>query len=362
MAKSAADKILDAALKNQINILKLSASEQLKAEKLLINLQQKTLNALLSKITRTAFQKKRTEDLYKAVKKITDESFSAMSASSQRALLKMGEYEVEATAAMINGSIGVDVITPTLTISNVQSIVNKSMIEGELMKDWWSKQADDFIKRFKGTMNGIMKEFQAGMIEGRTIGQMISAISPSGRLMGYTRRNVEAMVRTSFMQVASDVRQKMYEQNSDILQGTRWVSTLDMRTTQLCMALDGSMWDMEGKPVGNTAMPYRRPPAHWNCRSTTVPVTLTFDQLLKKKSELKSLSPGQRAAMDGPVSKSMDYGDWLKSLPKKDQVEILGKAKQELWEKGRLSLVDMIRKDGSPLTIKELRAKINKAL
>ena len=247
MAKSAADKILDAALKNQINILKLSASEQLKAEKLLINLQQKTLNALLSKITRTAFQKKRTEDLYKAVKKITDESFSAMSASSQRALLKMGEYEVEATAAMINGSIGVDVITPTLTISNVQSIVNKSMIEGELMKDWWSKQADDFIKRFKGTMNGIMKEFQAGMIEGRTIGQMISAISPSGRLMGYTRRNVEAMVRTSFMQVASDVRQKMYEQNSDILQGTRWVSTLDMRT---CLTAENEILTPNGyKPV-----------------------------------------------------------------------------------------------------------------
>jgi len=499
MSKSTADKIFDDVLNSQINVLRLSETEQIKAEKLLVNVREQILRELVNNdplaVKRTAWQRARLEKIYKQVDNILKESFNNQGESIQGALTDTGEYVAKDTIDTVNKAIGIDVMGYDLSTKRIQSIVSESMIEGKLMSTWWNDLPKDFTKRFKDVINNILKDFQMGMLQGQALGSMITALAPQGALMGYTRRNIEAMIRTSFMQVAADVRQDVYKQNKDILTGIKWVSTLDRRTTPLCRALDGTIWDMDKNTIKGT-MPYHTPPAHWNCfidhgvpiftskgskriidivvgdrvlthrgrfrkvtelfrtykqkpdavkiwfdntfltitedhpllvngdwirakdvkvsdtvkrilenhkgeyyfidaeikkienfrvknsrtlynfsveedesyvakgvivhncRSTTIPVTLPYEEMVKHRPELKKLSTDKRAAMDGPVSKDMDYNTWLKSLSPEVQKDILGVARYKLWKKGNLSMSDMIKTDGNPLTIDKLKKKI----
>jgi len=355
------DKIFDTALRNHISILRLAEAEKMKAEQLLIQLRKKLISEITSKdplsVKRTEFQKQRMKDLFKSVDEIVKGNFQDLSVSSKKALLDMAEYEAGATVAMVDGAIGIQVMAPELSIDRIKSLINNSMVDGELMGKWWTNKGKEFTKEFRKTMNVITKKFQARMMKGQALGQMLSAVSSDGALMSYTRRNVEAMIRTSFVQVSSEIRQATYDQNKDILKGMRWLSTLDTRTTPICMALDGRMWDMKRKPIGHK-FKYRRPPAHWQCRSTIVPVTLPYSKMVKHRPKLKNLNSKQRSSMDGPVSKDLDYGDWFKTLDQETQIDILGKTKYSLWKKGSLSMSDMVKQNGNPLTIKELKKKV----
>ena len=239
MAKSTPDKIFDSAIDDHINILRLAENEKLIAEKLLIDLRKDIITQIVDKdptgVTRTAFQDKRLKELYASVDEITSKNFDKLSKNNQQALIDMGNYEAGSSKAMIDNGVGLNVTAPKLSMNRIKSVVSKSMIDGKLMGDWWKKQDEDFVKRFEGTMNGIMNDFRSGALEGKALGQMISSMAAEGALMGYTRKNVEAMVRTSFMSVAADVREQTYKENEDILAGTKWVSTLDLRT---CLTAD----------------------------------------------------------------------------------------------------------------------------
>ena len=60
----------------------------------------------------------------------------------------------------------------------------------------------------------------------------------------------------------------LYKNNDDLINHYEWISTLDSRTSDICIGLDGNIY-----PVGKG----RLPPAHFNCRSTTAPI-LKVDQ------------------------------------------------------------------------------------
>lgn len=358
---SAGDKIISGTLKNQMDVLRLSETELMKAERLLIDLREELIAKIVSydptSVKRTAWQQERLKKVLIEIDTLSKTFFDNQSKSMNEALFEMGSYVAESTVGIVDKAIGVSVMDFTLSPEKLQSIVTKSMIDGELMAHWWSGQADDFKKRIGGVMTQILSDFQSGMLQGQALGSMVTALSPQGALMGYSLKNIEAMIRTSFMQVASDVRTKLYSANKDIFKGTQWLSTLDRRTTPICRALDGCAWDFDKNPVKGD-MPYHTPPAHWNCRSTTVPITLTYDEMIKGKPQLKQLSSKERASMNGPVSRDLDYNTWFKSLSVEDQKDILGDARYKLWEKGNLSMSDMVNTKGNAISIKDLKKKV----
>jgi SPP1 gp7 family putative phage head morphogenesis protein len=103
-----------------------------------------------------------------------------------------------------------------------------------------------------------------------------------------------------------------------------------------------------------------------NCRCTTAPITKSWAELagtdspLSKKQLgiLDSIPVGQRSSMNGQVSGNVTYNEWLKSQPVDIQQEILGPGKFRLWSENKLDMVDLVNNNGSPLTIKELQAKL----
>ena len=166
--------------------------------------------------------------------------------------------------------------------------------------------------------------------------------------------------------VSNQVRAEMIKANDDVIKGKQWISTLDNRTTPHCMAYDGLTWDLDDKPIGGHGKSFGSgPPAHFNCRSTVIPLLKTWEELsqgppaLKRKiaKAEKKVDASTRASLGKPVSEKMDYSSWFKRQSEKRQIEILGLEKHKIYVKGNLTFRQMVDQSGNPLTIQELKQK-----
>jgi hypothetical protein len=182
--------------------------------------------------------------------------------------------------------------------------------------------------------------------------------------------------------VSSAARQEVWNANADIISGVRWISTLDGRTSSVCRGRDGHVFPIDSGP---------RPPAHVNCRSSTVPVldgeaivgtrpsvrdTRTraeretdfraeakaaagADWKAMTKDERNEAIRAQRSkwANDriGQEASSTTYDAWLRRQPKAFQDEVLGPNRGELF-RGGMTLDKFIDERGKTYTLEQLKA------
>jgi len=181
------------------------------------------------------------------------------------------------------------------------------------------------------------RTLQAGIVEGKTQQQMTREVYELVRTR--TRRQVETVVRTATNHVGAAARNEVFRANSDILEGERYVATLDGRTTITCASLDGKVFALgEG----------RQPPLHYGCRSIRVPVI---------KAQYRRGRVGERASMDGPVDGRVTYGGFLKRQSKEFQDEALGPERAALFRSGKVSITKFTDDRGRILTLDELASK-----
>ena len=194
-----------------------------------------------------------------------------------------------------------------------------------------------------------------GRLEFGQAGSVRQIALAGGQATKAANHQVISLVRTSINQVANEASQQVYEANQDITQKYRYVATLDTRTSAICRALDGREF-----PYGKGP----KPPQHFGCRSTTVPV-INYQEL--GFDAPPSVTKGQRASMDGPVPANTSYGQWLQGQPRAVQDEVLGKAKADYFNKladqhgARDAIAKLVRDDGSELTLDQLRSRYGKA-
>lgn len=175
-----------------------------------------------------------------------------------------------------------------------------------------------------------------------------------GEVTKVAAHQVTALVRTSINQVANTASQQVYEANQNITKKYRYVSTLDTRTSAICRALDGREFEYGKGP---------KPPQHFNCRSTTVPV-INYEEL--GFDAPPSVTKGGRASMDGPVPGNISYGQWLQDQPRAVQNEVLGETRAIYFNKlakqhgARDAIAKLVRDDGSELTLNQLRSRYGK--
>lgn len=169
-----------------------------------------------------------------------------------------------------------------------------------------------------------------------------------GIMPAYTRKDVANIVRTAVAQVASAAREKLFEENEDIIRGVQVVGTLDSHTCEICAAYDGMVFDL-GVGVGV------RIPLHFSCRCTTIPVLKSWKEM-GSKVDVSDMPPGTRASVNGQVPATLDYGQWLSRQPTSLQREILGPGRYELFRKG--VPVTAFVSDGKALTLEQIRAEV----
>ena len=107
--------------------------------------------------------------------------------------------------------------------------------------------------------------------------------------------------------VANDARMRVYKDNADIIEGLQWVSTLDLRTTVECAAMDGLVWDLNGNPIGH-GMTLDPPPCHWNCRV----FSLLQNPSVKWAYRLTSSRNPRGRAWTGRCPENQTFEKWIK--------------------------------------------------
>lgn len=192
-----------------------------------------------------------------------------------------------------------------------------------------------------------------GIAEGQTEKAIADTIAKS--TFGITKSQARGLVITATTSVYAQADHEVYKANEKALTGWQYVAVLDSRTTPLCSHRDGTIY-----PISDTE---HLPPAHWHCRSTTIPIVKSYDQLATlegiaqiRKRNLQKLTPKQVAFYDGQSPLKESYNEWLQRQPTDVQIKHLGDtSKLELFRSGQLTVDKFTSPSGATVGIKELR-------
>lgn len=279
-------------------------------------------------------------------------------ADLQRGFLDdLAPVEQAAQVRMLNTAIKVDVASVALTPVQLREIARGTLILGAPSGEWWARQRASVVQRFTDEMRlGLLRGEGVGDLIRRVRGRAVGRGQYVGGIMDVTTRQAEALARTSVQAVAQSVREQVGRANEDLMNGWTHLSTLDARTSQVCMARSGLRWTFDGEPVGHS-LPYSPPPVHWNCRSQLVYWLKSWEELSSGRIKAK-FTPATQASMDGQIPADLDYQGWLKTKPEAFQREVLGPGRYKLFQEGKLTLRQMIDQNDNPLTLKELAKKV----
>ena len=395
MAENISEKIADRLTIRAVQLLKLSASMQATLRKSLKALEQELVAKIdkidVTGVKATAYQQARLAALLKQTKQLIDSTYKKQIAVDfQNELREVAGEESRFILDAINKSVGVDLATVALSPETIREIAKNTLIQGAQSSQWWAQQGPRLQQRFAA-------QIRQGMLSGETIDQLIRRVRGTAArgfkdgIMQAARHEAEALVRTSVMQVSNEAYRAMYKGNGDIVKGYAQLSTLDSRTTVICISYSGKSWKLDGTPIGHK-LPFKRgPPRHWSCRSVMIPIlrswqalsrtdairtgtetgggrptsiTRFFNQRLKAKGfsdlEIDQIKMDTRASMDGQVAGDISFDSWLKKKEKQSPgfaAGLLGKGKADLWRRGKITLEELIDFRGNPLTLEELRVK-----
>lgn len=297
------------------------------------------------------------EDIEKALsasKPLTEEGFrrvnaiirdlQAMVSLKAPDLSELAQIEAEATVNNL-AAVSIEARLPPLSV--IEKIASSSLIEGAVISEWFSSIE-------KQTQFDISRTVRAGIAAGRTnyqIGKDIVGLTVDKQLgkeaLKKARRDAAAVVRTAVQSIANDAALEVYKENEDVIKGLEYVATLDSRVTPQCAALDGQRWKLDGTKMKGTKLPFRRPPIHWSCRSTLLPIT-----------SLSDVETGTRSSINGPISSKINFEKFMDKQGPAFAAEILGKGRYEFYKKNKLTLSQLIDpRSLEPLTLAELREK-----
>jgi SPP1 gp7 family putative phage head morphogenesis protein len=282
----------------------------------------------------------RLKELEKELTKLSRELAEKTQVTMIEDLTDLTRDEIQWQANVVRESLGFDLDTVVPSPRSVAKIIKNTSFAGLKLDQWFDTVA-------RSTQRNIMTAVNRGIVEGETTDQIIRRIRGTKKLnftdgvWNTTRNQVSTVTRSAINHASNQARIEFFKENEDILQGMKWISTLDSRTSETCAALDGQVFPLDKGP---------RPPAHPNCRSTMTAVLKDADEL-----GLKKIPAGKRAAIDGQVPGSVTYGQWLKNQPVYVQESVLGVTKAKLFRDGKLPIERFVGADLKPLTLDQLR-------
>lgn len=367
--------LVDAFVAHTIDLMRVAEDSRLTITGLLLELEKSLMESLASE-TVGARTKRRMEALLVQARAQVASMYTTLETSHSSALLSVAGAEVVFFNKALKAGLGVAFPSIALTEEQLLAAASNVLIEGAPSAEWWKGQKQSFQQRFT-------REIRMGYLQGESVKQLTERVrglsssrsvqyrgtdgklktTPyySGGVSSTSIRQAEALARTSVQAVAEDVRMRIIRRHEDVMKGMMWHATLDSRTTPLCRARDGKLYTLDGQPIGHTQAFLGGPPAHWNCRSTLVPVTKSWEEL-GYSSKIDAIyddfvKGGKRASMDGAVPASTTYGDWFGRLSESRQKDILGQRRWNVWKEKGLSFTDLVDQRGRPLSVAALKRK-----
>ena len=328
----------DAIISQVLNLSRLDATSKREVLRILRRMRSELL-AELSTGTISQWRRERLERALREANAIIEAAYEEADEYLANVLKGVAEITARKTAGAISASlVQIDAVLPSATM--LETLATSALIDGATLGQWWEQQSQTTKFKFANAV-------RQGIAQGESNGQIVSRVRDVIDVAG---REAQTLVQTATSAVSNKAREAVYEKNSDVLKGMRWLATLDSHTCPRCGALDGLMWDMDGKPIGHST-PFTRPPLHFNDRCVLSPVTKTYKEL---GIDLPEPTAGKRASEFGTESGKTTFSAWLKRQSPEYIEEVLGKGRAELWRAGKISLADLTSGTGRPLTLEEL--------
>ena len=195
-----------------------------------------------------------------------------------------------------------------------------------------------------------------GMVANLAVNKIATTV---GNLVNLPTAQLKTLTRTAITETSSTVSNATYKLNEDVIDGYQYVATLDSRTSLICGRLDGKVFSLND----STGV---RPPQHFNCRSTTVPIVKSYEDIANTKSSriskrrLKRLSGSKRASLNGQVASETNYAKFLSEQDNDFKLAVLGsKRRVEIFNTGKLKFTQFSTKNGQLVSISRLEELLN---
>lgn len=335
------EKLADEILHHTLNLFRLSAAEVAATMKRLKAMEARLIQELAAPLL-TDRGKREIQTMLKNSEEIIDSYYHGIETSLDAT--KLGTAVANVTGNAIEVHLGVEA-AGLPTQAYLKSLNSNVLIEGAPSAEWWDAQSSKTTFQFAS-------QVRQGLANAETNQQIVARIvGKFGQpgIMEVARKDAASLVQTSVQAVANDARLATFKKNADVLLGVEQLSTLDSHTTLICIAYSGGKWDLEGKPIEGTTLPFLGgPPRHFNCRSVLVGIS---------RNPLFRNMKSTRASDEGPVSNKIAFDEFLQRKSKAYVDELLGKGRADLWRKGNITLKDLVNGQGRPLTLDELIAK-----
>ena len=256
--------------------------------------------------------------------RISGGNLTALSRARQQELL----MDLRLLADQLNGDLADKIIQEAIDFAEYEAEFSKRMFDNTIRTT---------------TVLPAMAQLEASIFTS------IMSLAPNQD--GYTIRDAPiqksqaaTIVRTVANHVSVQARDVVMRDNKDLFTGYEWVSTLDARTSLICMNRDGLIYPFAPESP--------KPPAHFGCRSTIVPIV---DPKISPISGLKGQRPSVGAQGAKQVPATTTYEQWLKRQPASFQDTVLGPSRGKLFRNGDLSIGRFVDSQGRTLTLDELR-------
>jgi len=318
------------------------------------------LTEALMRLERESFTVARLEAVLDSVRRVNADAYAAVLDALQPEIKGLARVEAAAQTSAFKGAIPsvVQIQFPVAGISaeQVYAAALSRPFQGRLLKDWAANLEQSRLGMIRNTV-------RAGFVEGQTTAEIIQkvrgtrALKYADGLLNKPRHELAAVVQTALSHTAQTARAVMTDANADLIKATRWVSTLDTRTSPQCRIRDGLTYTPhDHKPIGHK-IPWGDGPGrlHFNCRSVSVPVLKSWREL---GIHIDDMTPGTRASMDGQVPADLTYKEWFAKQSAARQEEILGPARYALMQKGKVSLDSFYNDRGRWLSLAELEKRL----
>jgi SPP1 gp7 family putative phage head morphogenesis protein len=236
---------------------------------------------------------------------------------------------------------------------SAEIVLSKPLIKNTTLESGWNGVVNAERLRIE---QAIRKGIAAGSTEA-------SIIADVQKTFGLTRVQASGLVVTATTSVYAQADHAVYKANEKFLKGWQYVAVLDSRTTPLCAHRDGTVY-----PISDTS---HLPPAHWHCRSTTIPVVKRWSDLGNLDSvaatrarnttgltpeKIKEYDLEAFKYFDGNAFEKVSYNDWLLRQPTDIQLRHLGDyTKVKMFQNGELTVDKFVTPKGSSLGLRDLR-------
>ncbi len=346
------DLIASQSIERQLDLNRAYAGINAEVAKLLQQISEDVKVKLAREGELTDFRRDRVARILAEIQQIVGGAYDGVEDLLRPALEELAAQEAFWARNSVNAAVEVNLLRALPSAGYLTKLVTDGLFEGSPLEGWINKQSVD--TRFK-----VEQQIRMGLAQSETNAEIVQRLAGSKRkglvgVLDVSRRNAETLVLTAAQTVTQRASMAVYQDNDAILKGYEQISTLDGRTSDVCIAYSGKAWNKALQPVGHK-LPFNQGcPRHPRCRSRILPRTKTFREL---GIEIDELPTTTRASLDGPVAADMTFERFLEKKGKVFADETLGPGRAELWRAGKINLSQLVDGRGNPLSLAQLKQK-----